>query len=108
METSRQAAEALRPLAGEWAYLLFTAGIVGTGFSPCPFWPAPPPSRWRSSSSGGRASIYAPNRVLVMLVGSNRAIMGEQVNGFWLNVLGWTATAVMTAAAVAYVVSALG
>lgn len=29
--TARQAAEALRPLAGDAAYLLFTAGIVGTG-----------------------------------------------------------------------------
>lgn len=29
--TARQAAEALRPLAGDAAYLLFTAGLVGTG-----------------------------------------------------------------------------
>ena len=29
--TARQAAEALRPLAGEGAYLLFTIGLVGTG-----------------------------------------------------------------------------
>ena len=29
--TARQAAEALRPLAGEGAYLLFTLGIIGTG-----------------------------------------------------------------------------
>ena len=31
IETARQAAEALRPLAGEAAYLLFTIGLVGTG-----------------------------------------------------------------------------
>lgn len=31
IETARQAAEALRPLAGSAAYLLFTIGIVGTG-----------------------------------------------------------------------------
>src|SRR5207244_8671972 len=30
IQTSEQAAEALRPLAGEFAFLLFTAGIVGT------------------------------------------------------------------------------
>ncbi|HEX6185974.1 MAG TPA: divalent metal cation transporter, partial [Pyrinomonadaceae bacterium] len=31
IETARQAAEALRPLAGDAAYLLFTVGLVGTG-----------------------------------------------------------------------------
>jgi NRAMP (natural resistance-associated macrophage protein)-like metal ion transporter len=31
IETARQAAEALRPLAGELAYLMFALGIVGTG-----------------------------------------------------------------------------
>ena len=31
IETARQAAEALRPLAGDAAYLLFTIGLVGTG-----------------------------------------------------------------------------
>ena len=31
VQTAEQAAAALRPLAGRWASLLFTAGIVGTG-----------------------------------------------------------------------------
>ncbi len=31
VQTAQQAAEALRPLAGRWASLLFTLGIVGTG-----------------------------------------------------------------------------
>lgn len=31
VETARQAAEALRPLAGNAAYLLFTLGLIGTG-----------------------------------------------------------------------------
>src|SRR5437588_4803432 len=31
IETARQAAEALRPLAGSAAYLLFTLGLIGTG-----------------------------------------------------------------------------
>jgi len=31
IESARQAAEALRPLAGNLAYLLFTVGLVGTG-----------------------------------------------------------------------------
>ena len=29
--TAQQAAEALKPLAGQWAYALFTMGIIGTG-----------------------------------------------------------------------------
>ena len=36
IETSRQAAEALRPLAGEFAALLFTVGIIGVGFLAIP------------------------------------------------------------------------
>jgi NRAMP (natural resistance-associated macrophage protein)-like metal ion transporter len=36
IETSRQAAEALRPLAGSAAYLLYTLGIFGVGFLAIP------------------------------------------------------------------------
>ena len=36
IETARQAAEALRPLAGEAAYVLFALGLVGTGFLAVP------------------------------------------------------------------------
>lgn len=36
IETAQQAAEALRPLAGEGAYLLFTLGLVGTGMLAVP------------------------------------------------------------------------
>jgi len=36
IETSAQAAEALRPIAGEYAFLLFSAGIVGTGLLAVP------------------------------------------------------------------------
>jgi NRAMP (natural resistance-associated macrophage protein)-like metal ion transporter len=36
IETSAQAAEALRPLAGEFAFALFSAGIVGTGLLAVP------------------------------------------------------------------------
>jgi NRAMP (natural resistance-associated macrophage protein)-like metal ion transporter len=36
IETSRQAAEALRPLAGSFAYLLYTVGIIGVGFLAIP------------------------------------------------------------------------
>jgi NRAMP (natural resistance-associated macrophage protein)-like metal ion transporter len=36
IETTAQAAEALRPLAGEFAFLLFSAGILGTGLLSVP------------------------------------------------------------------------
>ena len=34
--TARDAAEALRPMAGEGAYLLFTLGLIGTGMLAVP------------------------------------------------------------------------
>ncbi len=36
IQTTRQAAEALRPLAGKFAATLFTVGIVGVGFLAIP------------------------------------------------------------------------
>ena len=36
IDTLKDAAEALKPLAGEYAYLLFTIGIVGSGFLAIP------------------------------------------------------------------------
>lgn len=36
IETSAQAAEALRPIAGQFAFLLFSLGIIGTGFLAVP------------------------------------------------------------------------
>lgn len=36
IDTASQAAEALRPLAGDFAYLLFAAGIIGTGLLSVP------------------------------------------------------------------------
>jgi NRAMP (natural resistance-associated macrophage protein)-like metal ion transporter len=36
LETSAQAAEALRPIAGEFAFLLFALGIIGTGLLAVP------------------------------------------------------------------------
>lgn len=36
IETVEQAAQALKPLAGNWAYLLFALGVIGTGFLAIP------------------------------------------------------------------------
>ena len=49
--------------------------------------------------------LAPPLLLLVMLVSNNRAIMGAHSNGIWLNVLGWSATALMSLAAAAFFVT---
>jgi len=146
IQTAQQAAEALRPLAGDAAYLLFALGLIGTGLLAVPVlagsasfavaelfgWRSgldlPPrrarrfylvfagamvvgmlldifdtnPIRMLFLSAVLNGVLAPPLLVLVMLVGNNRSIMGEHTNGFWLNLFGWTATVLMTAAAVAF------
>lgn len=51
--------------------------------------------------------VYGQHLVAAQRVGGNRRIMGEHVNGPWLTVLGWTATGVMTAAAVIFIAGSL-
>jgi NRAMP (natural resistance-associated macrophage protein)-like metal ion transporter len=151
IETAREAAEALRPLAGDAAYFLFAVGLIGAGFLAVPIlagsasfavaelfgWRAGldlSPRRGRRfylvfayAMLGGmlldlvqtspirmlflaavlNGILAPPLLVLVMLVSSNPNIMGERTNGPWLNILGWTATVLMTAAAVAFLVISL-
>jgi NRAMP (natural resistance-associated macrophage protein)-like metal ion transporter len=151
IETARQAAEALRPLAGDGAYLLFGLGLIGTGLLAIPVLAGSASFAiaevfgWRSGldlaprrgrrfylifagavtagmalNLGGTNPIRMlflsavlngllapPLLVLVMLVGSNRAIMGTRANGPWLNALGWLATAVMFVAAAAFFATSL-
>jgi NRAMP (natural resistance-associated macrophage protein)-like metal ion transporter len=45
IQTSSQAAEALRPIAGRFAFTIFALGIIGTGLLAVPCWPAAPPTR---------------------------------------------------------------
>jgi Mn2+/Fe2+ NRAMP family transporter len=146
IQTARQAAEALRPVAGDAAYLLFALGLIGTGLLAIPILAGSASfaiaelQRWRAGldlkprrarrfymvltgaivtgtvlaafdtnpirilflSAVLNGLLAPPLMVLVMLVGSNRKIMGRHRSGFWLRLLGWTATAVMTAAAIAF------
>jgi len=46
-----------------------------------------------------------PLLLLIMLMTNNRKIMGNRVNTFWLNVLGWITTAAIFAATVGLVVT---
>lgn len=147
--SSREAAEALRPLAGHGAYVLFALGILGTGLLAIPVlagsasyavaelfgWRSGldlPPRRARrfylvltgAVVAGMLLDLFQTNPirvlflsavlngvlappllVLVMLVGNNRRIMGAHTNPRWLNVGGWAATAIMTAAAIVLVMT---
>jgi NRAMP (natural resistance-associated macrophage protein)-like metal ion transporter len=151
IESAREAAEALRPLAGDGAYLLFAVGLIGTGLLAVPIlagsasfaiaevfdWRAgldltprrgrrfylvfagavvagmalnligTNPIRMLFLSAVLNGLLAPPLLLLIMLVGNNRAIMGEHANGPWLNLLGWLATAVMFLAAVAFFVTSL-
>jgi len=151
IQTAREAAEALRPLAGDGAYLLFALGLIGTGLLAVPVlagsasfavaevfgWRAgldlsprrgrrfylvfagaviagmlldlagTNPIRMLFLSAVLNGVMAPPLLLLVMLVSNNRAIMGEHANGSWLNVLGWSATAVMSLAAAAFLATSL-
>ena len=151
IESAQQAAEALRPLAGDGAYLLFALGLIATGLLAVPVLAGSASFAiaevfgWRSGldltprrgrrfylvfagavvagmalnlagthpirmlflSAVLNGLLAPPLLLLVMLVGNNKAIMGAHTNGPWLNLLGWLATAVMTLAAVAFLVTSL-
>jgi Mn2+/Fe2+ NRAMP family transporter len=49
--------------------------------------------------------LAPPLLVVIMLIANNRKIMKYRVNGRWANILGWTTTLVMFAAAVALVLT---
>lgn len=148
IETAKQAAEALRPLAGPGAYWLFTLGIIGTGMLAVPVlagscaYAIAEGARWKEASlnlqprlagkfytvigvsiliglgfdfAGLNAvkmlfwsailnGLLAPPLVImVVLLTSDRKVMGNRVNSSKMKVLGWACAAVMSAAAVALV-----
>ena len=49
--------------------------------------------------------LSPPLLVIIMLVSSNREVMGDKVNGLGANILGWAATAIMFAAAIGMVLT---
>ena len=145
IETSAQAAEALRPIAGNYAATIFALGVLGTGLLAIPVlagsaayaigearkWPiglARQPKEakafyativmatgvgillnfapvnpikalyWCAVING---IVAVPVMALMMLMAANSKIMGEFTIGGWLRGLGWVATTVMAAAAVA-------
>jgi Mn2+/Fe2+ NRAMP family transporter len=143
IDTAAQAATALRPLAGDFAYMLFGLGILGVGFIGVPvlagsaayalaeamgwnwglerkardargfysviavsvlaalviqYSPISPMKAlfWSAVING---VVAAPLMIVVTLLASKRSVMGDFTASRSLIVLGWTATAVMGAAA---------
>jgi NRAMP (natural resistance-associated macrophage protein)-like metal ion transporter len=150
IETAKQAAEALRPLAGKGAYWLFTLGLIGTGMLAVPVlagscaYAIAEAAKWRSASLNmkprlaprfyaviavsivvGLAFDFAgmnavkmlfwsailngllapPLVVMVVLLTSDRKVMGNRVNSRIMQILGWVCALVMTAAALALLIS---
>ena len=151
IQTSSQAAEALRPLAGKLTFAVFALGIIGTGLLAVPVlagsaayavgeamkWPtgldrkaldakgfygviiaatlvgvainlpvvqhlthiSPIKALFWSAVINGVAAV--PIMIVMMLMSHNKKIMGQFANiSKPLRVVGWIATAVMTAAAI--------
>ncbi len=145
IQSSEQAAAALKPIAGEWSFMLFSLGIIGTGMLAIPvlagsaayavaevrgwrtglekaprdavpfyavlgvaillgvgidFTPLDPIKAlfWSAVLNG---IITVPVMAAMLVVASRPARMGAFVATLGQRVLGWTATAVMAAAAVA-------
>lgn len=150
IETAKQAAEALRPLAGKGAYWLFTLGLIGTGMLAVPVlagscaYAIAEAATWKSASLNikprlalkfytvigisilvGLALDFArlnavkmlfwsailngllapPLVIMVVLLTSDRKVMGDRVNSRVMQILGWLCALAMTAAAVALLAS---
>ena len=147
--SATDAAQALRPIAGDAAEILLALGLIGAGFLAVPIltgagaYALAEAFGWEYGldKNPGRAKQFylviaastlvgmllnflgvnpidalfwtavingflaPPLLVLIMLVANNARIMGERVNGRWLNALGWATTAAMFAAALALVLT---
>jgi NRAMP (natural resistance-associated macrophage protein)-like metal ion transporter len=147
IDSAEKAAEALRPLAGPFASLLFSLGIIGTGLLALPVLAASGayavgealglpvglerkavkakafyavlalstllglllnfsgvnPIRALVLSAIINGVTAAPIMAFMMLMSSNRKVMGKFVLPTYLKVLGWGATVIMALAAVGMV-----
>jgi len=145
VDSAPKAAEALKPIAGHFASLVFALGIVGTGLLAVPIlagssayavaetfhWREGLYLKWRrawgfygvivfSTLIGAAINFVGINPIkalyytavlngivappllwMIMLIGNNRKIMKDKVNGRASNALGWLTTIAMTIAAAA-------
>lgn len=151
VQSSAQAAEALKPMAGFMAGTIFALGIVGTGLMAVPalagsaayavgetlHWPtgldrkprqakafygtiavatavgivlnfspvSPIEALYWSAVINGVAAV--PILAVMMLMSSDRRVMGDAPIGPWLKLLGWISTAVMGLVASAMILAML-
>jgi len=149
IQTAKEAAEALRPLAGPVAYWLFALGLIGTGMLGVPIlasscaYAIAEASAWRGSLErkpksaprfyavlavallAGLTIDYAgfdavrmlfwtavingalapPLIAVIVLLTSNKDVMGKHVNSPVLRILGWITFSIMTAATLGMLVT---
>jgi NRAMP (natural resistance-associated macrophage protein)-like metal ion transporter len=149
IQSASEAAQALRPLAGSLATVLFAVGLIGAGLLAVPVltgsaaFAVAETFGWQSgldekprhakkfygviaaSTLVGVAIdflginpisalfwtavingvVAPPLLVVVMLVSSNKRVMGKRTNGRFTAIVGWLAAAIMFAAAVGMVVT---
>ena len=142
INSAAQAAEALRPFAGDWAYFLFTLGILGTGMLAIPVlagsssYAIAESFRWTEGLSKKLKHAYAfygiiiismivglainfiglnPIKVLIysavangivaplvllpiVILSSNKKIMGDWVNKKFVTAIGWLVIVIMSLA----------
>ena len=151
IQTSAQAAEALRPIAGVFTFALFAVGIIATGLLAVPVlagstayavsetfgWTEGLSRRPREAKAfyaviavATAAGVFinftaldpvkalywsavingllaAPLMAVMMLIGTNRRIMGRLVLSRVASAAGWIATVVMAAASLAFLIYSL-
>lgn len=149
VDTAAQAAKALEPLAGRFAFVLFGLGIIGTGLLTIPVlagsaaYALSEALKWRASlekrpeqarnfyctlivatglglilnfvgidpiralfwAAVINGLVAAPIMAVLMLMSSNRRVMGKFAISAPLKAVGWLATAVMLMTAIAVVVT---
>jgi NRAMP (natural resistance-associated macrophage protein)-like metal ion transporter len=49
--------------------------------------------------------LAPPLLIVIMLIANNKKVMGDQINGRWMNILGWATTLLMFAAAIGLVLT---
>lgn len=148
INTAADAAQALEPIAGHFAFLIFSLGIIGTGLLAVPVlagsaayaigesqgwktglnekpweatgfyavigaatllgigmdWSPLDPIRLLFWSAVINGVVAAPIMAALMFIVSRRNPMGHFLAPRWLRILGWIATMVMAAAAIAMIV----
>jgi NRAMP (natural resistance-associated macrophage protein)-like metal ion transporter len=149
IQSATEAAQALRPLAGNLATVLFAIGLIGAGLLAVPVltgsaaFAVAETFGWKSgldekprhamkfygviaaSTLVGVAIdflginpisalfwtavingvVAPPLLVVVMLVSSNKRVMGKRTNGQFTKIVGWLAAAIMFAAAIGMIVT---